>query len=136
VISGLVSTQGIFVGSSTDNVNGYNDMMVAAPLASPAPTASSFTGSWWCADVDLSSGQATSALSLQFALNPDGNGNLNAGVVTGYAGVQTAPYSQTAGGVKYQFSNGAAIFTFPKTAISCSAGRPSRRALLSTLLWA
>jgi uncharacterized protein (TIGR03437 family) len=112
VISGLVSTQGIFVGSSTDNVNGYNDMMVAAPLASPAPTASSFTGSWWCADVDLSSGQATSALSLQFALNPDGNGNLNAGVVTGYAGVQTAPYSQTAGGVKYQFSNGAAIATF------------------------
>ena len=42
-IYGLVSKQGIFVGSTTDNVYGYNDMMVAAPLASPAPTASSAT---------------------------------------------------------------------------------------------
>jgi len=110
-VYGLVSSQGIFVGSSTDNTFGYNDLMVAAPLASPVPTASSFTGSWSCADFDLSSAQTASALSLQFVLSPDGNGNLNAGIITGYSGSGTG--TQTGSGLKYTFSNGAAVATFP-----------------------
>jgi hypothetical protein len=32
-IFGLVNQQGIFVGSSTENLNGYNDLFIAAPLA-------------------------------------------------------------------------------------------------------
>jgi uncharacterized protein (TIGR03437 family) len=112
-IYGLVSKQGIFVGSTTDNVYGYNDMMVAAPLASPAPTASSFTGSWTCSDLDMSSGESPYAESLLFGLSPDGNGNLNAGTITGYVGGVASLYTQSASGLKYTFSNGAAVATFP-----------------------
>jgi uncharacterized protein (TIGR03437 family) len=115
-VYGLVSSNGVFVGSSTDNSFGYNDMMLAAPLASPAPTNSSFTGTWAAAAFDLSSGSPTTALSLQFTLTPDGNGNLNAGTISGYSGESAALYQQVSSGVKYSFSSGAAVATFPANA--------------------
>ena len=37
-IYGLVNGQGIFVGSSTENQAGYNDVFIAAPLLSTVPT--------------------------------------------------------------------------------------------------
>jgi hypothetical protein len=43
-IYGLVSQQGIFVGSSTES--GFNDLFIAAPLASPTPTAATFKGAY------------------------------------------------------------------------------------------
>ena len=52
----MVNAQGIFVGSSTENLNGYNDVFIAAPLATPMPTASTFKGSYSLAYMDLSSG--------------------------------------------------------------------------------
>ena len=113
LVYGLVSANGVFVGSSTDNSYGYNDMLIAAPLASPQPTASSFTGSWTGAVFDLSSGSTVSALGLLFSMNPDGNGNLNLSSIAGYAGTSTQLYTQTATGVRYTFSNGAAVATFP-----------------------
>jgi uncharacterized protein (TIGR03437 family) len=88
-------------------------MMVAAPLANPAPTGSSFTGTWAAVAFDLSSGSPETALGLQFTLTPDGNGNLNAGTITGYSGESSALYQQLSSGVKYLFSNGAAVATFP-----------------------
>ena len=114
-VYGLVGSQGIFVASSTENGNGYNDMMVAAPVASPLPTASSFTGSWVAADFDLSSGSPSEALSMTIPMSPDGNGNLNAGTIVGYSGVSATPYQQLSSGLKYIFSNGAAVATFPNT---------------------
>jgi len=114
LVYGLVSSQGIFVGSATENGNGYNDMLIAAPLASPVPTSSSFTGSWTCAGFDKSSGGTTNTPSYQFTLGPDGNGNLGVGTINGYFGGGGATlYSQTASGLKYTFSNGAAVATFP-----------------------
>lgn len=115
-VYGLVSANGVFVGSSTDNSNGYNDMMIAAQLASPAPTASSFTGSWTLADFDpnpAGSFSLTYMTSLMFSLNPDGNKNLNAGIISGYYGGSSQPVTQTVGGLTYGFSNGAAVATFP-----------------------
>jgi hypothetical protein len=41
-IHGLVNAQGIFVASSTENVNGYSDLFIAAPLSSTLPTAATF----------------------------------------------------------------------------------------------
>jgi uncharacterized protein (TIGR03437 family) len=114
-IYGLVSNQGIFVGSSTETQNVYNDMMIAAPLASPAPTAASFTGSWICADFDLSSGSPATALSLKFPLSPNGAGSVGNVTVTGYYGdggaTPLAPQVNT--GLKYTFSSGAAVVSFP-----------------------
>jgi hypothetical protein len=113
VVYGTVSASGIFIGSSTDNSYGYNDMLIAAPLASPVPTLSSFNGSWTAADFDFSSGQPGSALTMVFNMSPDGAGNLNAGPITGYAGGSAQIYTQTSSGLKYTFSNGAAVATFP-----------------------
>jgi uncharacterized protein (TIGR03437 family) len=116
VVYGLVSASGIFIGSSTETANGYNDMFVAAPLASPVPAASSWTGSWTCADLDLAGqgGSPTYALSLMFSLSPDGAGNLGTSSVTGYyGGSATALTPQVSTGLKYIFSNGAAVATFP-----------------------
>ena len=113
-INGLVSAQGIFVGSNTDTADGYNNMMVAAPLASPAPSASTFSGTWTLASFDLSSGEAAYALSALIAMAPDASGNLNVKTVTGYeSGSGTTLVTQTnIGGLKYTFANGAAVATF------------------------
>lgn len=112
-IYGLVSAQGVFVGSSTDTQTGYNDLLIAAPLASPALTNSSFTGNWTLADFDLSSGSPQTALSSVITLNPDGAGNLNVRSINGYEGVTTGQITQTVSGLKYSFSSGAAVATFP-----------------------
>ena len=51
-----------------------------------------------------------------FQINPDGNGNLNFGTATGYfANGGTSTISQSSSGVKYSFSNGAAVVTFPSS---------------------
>jgi len=113
LIYGLVSANGVFVGSTTDSTAGYNDMMVAAPVASPLPTASSFTGTWTGAVLDMTEGSPEYELSYVFVINPDGKGNLNLATVNGYVGSSTTPYTQTGTGLKYTFSNGAAVATFP-----------------------
>ena len=67
-IYGLVSSQGIFSGSSTDNAYGYNDFFVAAPLASPAPTNSSFSGTYMLSNLDLSYGQPAGMLGMMLSM--------------------------------------------------------------------
>jgi uncharacterized protein (TIGR03437 family) len=106
-IYGLVSQQGIFVGSTTES--GFNDLFIAAPLASPAPTAATFKGSYWLADMDVANG-----IGSMFQVNPDGAGNLGNVTLTGYVeGGGTTVVTQTAAAVKYSFSNGAGVVAFP-----------------------
>jgi uncharacterized protein (TIGR03437 family) len=115
-IMGLVSTSGIFIGSSTDNANGYNDVFIAAKLGSPLPTESSFTGSWTLSDFDpniLGELEAQYMLNMVFTLSPDGIGHLNAGIIKGYENGDSQPAIQTASGLTYTFSHGAAVATFP-----------------------
>jgi uncharacterized protein (TIGR03437 family) len=118
-VIGLVSANGIFVGSTTDNINGYNDVFIAAKLASPAPTASSFTGSWTLSDFDPNiSGELEAEYmeNMVFTINPDGAGHLNpSGAITirGYVNGTSQALTQTASGLPYIFSNGAAVATFP-----------------------
>jgi len=115
-IYGLVSQQGIFVGSSTDNSYGYNDFFVAAPLASPIPTAASFSGTYVFADLDLvgaDQGQTPGMLSMMFTLTANGACGLGQTAVTGYAGTTTTPIIQTSSLPNCIFSNGAAVVTFP-----------------------
>jgi uncharacterized protein (TIGR03437 family) len=108
-VYGLVSQQGIFVGSSTES--GFNDLFIAAPLSTPVPTSATFKGSYWLADMDAGNG-----ISSMFQVNPDGAGNLGNVTLTGYngnIGSGSSVVTQTASGVKYIFSNGAAVVTFP-----------------------
>jgi uncharacterized protein (TIGR03437 family) len=120
-IYGLVSQPlsssypGVFVGSSTES--GFNDLFVAAPLASPVATNATFKGSYWIADMDLSGGGPLSALSYMYQVNPDGAGTLGTNIgVTGYVGRGGATVvSQTISKVTYAFSNGAASVGFPSS---------------------
>lgn len=116
-IYGLVSQNGIFVGSSTDNSSGaYNDLLIAAPLASPLPTASTFSGTYVFSDLDLvgvETGQPGGMLSMMFSLTADGACHLSSTIVTGYVGTSATPYTQSASFPTCLFSNGAAVITFP-----------------------
>ncbi|HEX3745644.1 MAG TPA: IPT/TIG domain-containing protein [Bryobacteraceae bacterium] len=115
-VFGLLSANNIFVGSSTDNVNGYNDVFIAAKIASPVPTASTFAGAWTFSDFDpdiLNGLQAQSMFNMIFTASPDSNGHFNVGPIKGYVNGSASPYTQTSTGLPYIFSNGAAVVTFP-----------------------
>jgi uncharacterized protein (TIGR03437 family) len=109
-VYGLVS-RGIFIGSSTES--GFNDMFIAAPLASPAPTNASFQGSYTMFDVDFPDGIPADTVESTFQLNPDGNGNIGTVRVSGFSGGGGSTlFSQNIGSVRYFFSNGAANVNF------------------------
>lgn len=109
-VYGLVS-HGIFVGSSTEG--GFNSVFIAAPLASPAPTNSSFSGSYTMMSLDFPDGVPNDTVECQFQLNPNGAGNIGNVAVTGFVGGGgTQGFKQNASGVKYFFSNGAANVNF------------------------
>jgi uncharacterized protein (TIGR03437 family) len=118
-IYGMVNAQGIFVGSSTENPNGFNDLAIAAPLASPSPTVSTFRGSYSFGYLELSGGQPQYAVEATVQMNPDGNGNVGTVPVQAYSGTSgSSRYIQSLTGAKYIFSNGAAKVTFPSSASS------------------
>jgi uncharacterized protein (TIGR03437 family) len=124
LIYGMVNAQGIFVGSSTENLNGYNDVFIAAPLSSPAPSLSTFKGSYTLAYMDLSSGDPHYTVGGMLQMNPDGAGNLGTVAFTGYVGEYGATkYPQSLPNVKYIFSGGAAVVTFPTSTTALFAGQ-------------
>src|SRR5947209_8650502 len=112
-IFGLVS-RSIFVGSSA--ASNFNDLFIAALLASPAPGNSSFQGAYNMMDVNLPSGVPTDSRDSQFQLNPDGNGNIGTVQATGYIAARGATViNQNISGVRYFFSNGGANVNFGGT---------------------
>ena len=120
-IYGLVSQGGIFVGSSTEG--NLNDLFIAAPLASPVPTAATFKGAYWLADMDLSSGNPLYTIDSMFQVNADGAGNLGNVSLTGYIGEYGSTVAtQTASALKYTFSNGAAVVAFPTSSSATLVG--------------
>ncbi len=105
-VYGLVS-RGVFSGSSTES--SYNDFFIAAELASPAPTNSSFKGAYTMMSMDFPTGSALDVRDSQFQLNPDGNGNLGAVNATGLiASTGSRVITQSIASAKYFFSNGGA----------------------------
>ena len=123
-IYGTVNAQGIFVGSSTENLNGYNDMFVAAPLSNPLPAASTFKGSYSLSYMDLSSGNPLYTLGAMVSMTPDGAGNLGTVGVAGYVGQGgSSKVVQSLSNVKYIFSGGAAVVTFPNSNTAAFAGQ-------------
>jgi uncharacterized protein (TIGR03437 family) len=120
-IHGMVNAQGIFVGSSTENVSGYHDLFIAAPLGSPLPTASTFKGSYSLAYMDLSSGSPVSTVGGMLTMNPDGVGNVGTVGFAGYIG-QSAKGVQSMSNVKFVPSGGAIKVTFPSSSSALFVG--------------
>ncbi|MGA2596890.1 MAG: IPT/TIG domain-containing protein [Bryobacteraceae bacterium] len=111
-IYGLVSN-GIFIGSSTETVNGYNDLFIASQLASPAPGNSLFNGAYTLMQVDSPTLSVVDVRESRVQLTADGSGNIGSAHASGYiAGNGTTATNQSFSGVKYFFSNGAANVNF------------------------
>jgi uncharacterized protein (TIGR03437 family) len=123
-IYGMVNAQGIFVGSSTENPNGYNDVFIAAPLSNPLPGTATFKGSYSLAYMDLSTGNPSNTIGAMVSMNPDGAGNLGTVGVAGYVGQSgSSKIVQSLSNVKYIFSNGAAVVTFPNSNTAVLTGQ-------------
>ena len=123
-IYGMVNAQHIFVGSSTENANGYNDLLIAAPLSSPLPGVSTFKGSYSLSYMDLSSGSPLYTLGAIVSMNPDGAGNLGTVGVAGYVGQGgSSKIVQSLTNVKYIFSGGAGVVTFPNSNTAAFTGQ-------------
>ena len=110
-IYGLVSN-GIFIGSMTES--GYIDLFIAVPISSPAPTAASFQGSY-TVNGFIPGGTPSAMSDATFQLNPDGAGNLGTVNISGYFGGNSNALTQSSPAIKYTFSNGAGIITFPNS---------------------
>ena len=112
VIRGMVSN-GIFVGSCTE-AGSFNDLFVAGQIPSPAPTLSTFSGSYAMSYMNYDSTNVQYFEDAQFALNPNGAGSLGNVSMRGYfAGNGTTITGQVASNVRYIASGGAVVITFP-----------------------
>jgi uncharacterized protein (TIGR03437 family) len=124
-VYGLVS-HGIFIGSSTDNGSGYNDMFVAAQLGSPAPTNASFSGTYNMVDIDFTAAglQGSNVLynrQSTFQLRPNGGGSIPSVSLAGYvAGSGTKVINQSISSVPYFASGGALNLNFGSKALNAT----------------
>jgi len=114
LILGLVSTNGVFIGSSTENTTGYNDLFIAAPVGSSPATNATLSGSYRMAYFD-----PTIPVDAILSFNANGSGNIGNVTTTQYAVDVISEVTATAGtlnptlsGVTYAFSNGAAQLSF------------------------
>jgi uncharacterized protein (TIGR03437 family) len=113
--------QGIFIASSTED--GVFDLLIAAPVPSPAPSTASFSGSYWVAEMNFSSLTAARARDALFQINPNGQGGLGTFSVTGYTGASGNPSTQSISGGGYAFSAGAGTLSFGTSSPLLSGNR-------------
>jgi uncharacterized protein (TIGR03437 family) len=106
-IIGLVSQKGVFIGSSTETSNQYNDLFIAAPAGSA--NNGTLSGSYQVAYFDWTFAGVGGDALISFNANGSGGiGTVNATEFLGSNGPSTGPIS----GVTYSFSNGAAQINF------------------------
>jgi uncharacterized protein (TIGR03437 family) len=112
-IIGLVA-HGVFIGSSTENGNGYNDLFIAAPIGSTPATNATLNGGYSVAYFDPTFAGASGAVGgdALLALTANGAGNIGTVNVTGYTGTNTTASTETLNGVTYSFANGGAQINF------------------------
>jgi uncharacterized protein (TIGR03437 family) len=116
-IYGAVS-QGVYAGSATEvgqDGNFYNDIFIAIPAASSAPSNASFTASYQAGLLDFTSGGSTAIKNALFELSPNGKGGFGTISLNGQAANQSAStLTQTVTGATYNFnSDSSASLTMP-----------------------
>jgi uncharacterized protein (TIGR03437 family) len=72
--------------------------------------------------MDLSSGTPTSTIGGMLQMNPDGAGNVGSVAFSGYLG-SSAKGTASFSNLKYVFSNGAGVLTFPNSTTALFAGQ-------------
>jgi uncharacterized protein (TIGR03437 family) len=115
LIQGLVGANGVFIASTTETNFSYSDLMIATPLTGATPTNATFNGTYTVAAYSPG-GSPLNSEDAFFELTADGNGNLGTVNINGFTTSNSGtafPISQTNSGVKYFFSGGAGVITFP-----------------------
>ncbi|MGD1097828.1 MAG: hypothetical protein ABSB35_38300 [Bryobacteraceae bacterium] len=122
-IYGLVS-QGVFIGSSTANQSGFNDLFIAAP-ANSSLTNAAFSGSYNVDYMNFQNFEPVEAYDIAMQLSPNGSGSLGTVSWTGYTLGASGPttFTQSVGGVKYAATNGANVVTFPNSNTNAFSGQ-------------
>jgi len=108
-IWGMVS-QGVFVGSTTDD--GINNLFIAALAPTAAPTNASFSGGYRAMAVNFPSGDANQARNMSFPLNANGQGGLGTVNLTGFVGPGGTTITQSVSNATYSFASGVLTLAF------------------------
>jgi uncharacterized protein (TIGR03437 family) len=111
----ILVSGGMLVGSATDTSYGINEMFIAAPIASPNLTASAFNGSYSLAYMSIPvNNYIYDAYDSLITLSASGAGTIGTASVNGFIGSGgTSAFNVSESNVKYTFSGGAAVVTFP-----------------------
>lgn len=128
----ILVSNGLVVGSSTDNSYGVNEVFIATPIASPALTSAAFNGSYSLAYFNPLGHPTSSSEPPIFAgydalvqLSANGGGAIGTASVTGYIGTAgSKPFTTSETGVKYTFSGGAGVVTFPGGSCTSNSNPP------------
>ena len=91
LVSHVTSTApGIFIGSTTENSTGYNDLFIATPVTSTPATNATFNGTYSIAYFDPTFGNtAPTGADALLTLTANGQGNIGTVNVTGYVSTNT-----------------------------------------------
>ncbi len=121
-IYGMVANH-IFIGSSTENIEGYNDLMIAAPVGSPQATNATLSGTYTVAYMDPTFSTSTaSGGDAVFTMTANGAGSIGNISVTGYIGSSGTASTESLSGVTYNFQNGGAQIAFGGSSTSLISG--------------
>jgi uncharacterized protein (TIGR03437 family) len=110
--------QGVFTGSSTESEQGgelVNDIFIAIPIASTAPTNASFTSAYQTGLLDFTGAGSTATKNALFELTPNGQGKFGVINLSGQAANQSSSsVTQSVSGATYNFNgDGSATLTIP-----------------------
>ena len=110
----VLISNGIFVGSTPDGVDGLNDFMMAVPAGSG--TNATFNGTYSMAYMNFPGSFAT-AYDAVAELSPDGFGNIGTVTATSYRGLDETPLQVSLQGVSYGFNGGVGFLNFPPSPV-------------------
>jgi uncharacterized protein (TIGR03437 family) len=128
-------TQGIFIGSSTEDT--VNDLFVAAPVGASLPANGDFHGNYWVAELSFPVGAGAPPPSpalvrdALFEISPDGAGNLGPITAIGYIGSRDSEVDQNINAATYAFASGIGTFNFGGTVTNSTLVAGSRTFYLS-----
>ena len=112
VIWGLVAQNGVFVGSTTETQNPFNDLFIAAPPASPPANNATLQGSYSVAYINFPNGYVGDIVTAGFQMAPNGKGGIGTVNILMFQGSNSSPIDVVEP-ASYYFTGGEGVLTFP-----------------------
>jgi uncharacterized protein (TIGR03437 family) len=112
VIWGLATQNHLFIGSSTETQNAFNDLFIGALAASNNPTDSSLQGSYSAAYMNFPNGFVGDVVTAGFQMEPNGDGQIGSVNIQMFTGASSNAMDVVEP-ASYSFSGGIGTLTFP-----------------------